>query len=158
MTPDYSPGAVHAADVQHEIEQLRGATEQDLDRFKRERIDKRIRWYQLHGVDLPFDKAGLLMAAYQLVLYKLEIQPEQAPIVERTEDWIVLHSMNFCPTLIACQRLGLDTRHICRAVTEAPMDALLKELDPRLQFARNYDRLRPYSEYCEEMISIREDR
>ncbi len=30
--------------------------------------------------------------------------------------------------------------------------ALVKAMDPRLKFTRNYEKMRPYYEYCEEAI------
>jgi len=39
-------------------------------------------------------------------------------------------------------------------MNENATDLLIKQIDPRLKFSRNYSRLRPYEEYCEEMISI----
>jgi hypothetical protein len=68
----------------------------------------------------------------------------------------MFHSMNFCPTLEACRILGLDTRHVCRKLNENATNILVKQIDTRLNFSRNYDKLRPYSEYCEEMINISE--
>jgi len=31
------------------------------------------------------------------------------------------------------------------------------QIDHRLKFARNYDKIRPYSDYCEEMIILEKD-
>ena len=60
--------------------------------------------------------------------------------------------MNFCPTLEACKILNLDTRKICKLYNENATDVLIKQIDKNLIFVRNYKKLRPYSEYCEEMI------
>lgn len=62
---------------------------------------------------------------------------------------------NFCPTLEACKILGLDTRIICKNVNEKPTDALVKQLNNKLEFARNYEKLRPYCDYCEEMFYLK---
>ncbi|NPV71895.1 MAG: nucleoside deaminase [Firmicutes bacterium] len=88
------------------------------------------------------------------ILKKLEIAPDEAPVVTKTENKIVFHSKNFCPTLEACKILGLDTKLICREISEKPTDALVKRLSERLEFRRNYDRLRPQCDYCEEMIVL----
>ena len=70
---------------------------------------------------------------------------------------IVWRSTNFCPTLEACWRLGLDTRVVCRTATERSVEALIRRLDDRLRFSRNYETgMRPYAEYCEEEIWLAE--
>ena len=68
---------------------------------------------------------------------------------------IIWRSTNFCPTLEACRRLGLDTRVVCRAATEGAVQALIARLDPRLRFSRNYETgIRPHADYCEEQITL----
>ena len=52
---------------------------------------------------------------------------------------------NPCPTLEACCRLGLDTRQVCRAVYEKPVQIFLSRLDPRLRFVRDYSAIRPHA-------------
>jgi hypothetical protein len=89
---------------------------------------------------------------YRLLLKKLGIREAEAPVVHRGKGKLVFHSKNFCPTLAACQILGLDTRRICRLYSEEAADRLIRQLDSRLRFRRNYERIRPYSEYCEESI------
>jgi len=78
--------------------------------------------------------------------------------VDKNEEKIVIHSMNFCPTLEACKILNLDTRVVCKEFSEVPTDVLLKLLNPRLSFHRNYEKLRPYSPYCEEIITFDKER
>jgi len=67
---------------------------------------------------------------------------------------IIIHSKNFCPTLEACRILNMDTRFVCRHLTENPTTELIRQLHPRLRFCRNYEKLRPHSAYCEEMIVL----
>jgi len=50
--------------------------------------------------------------------------------------------------------LELDTRGVCGYYNEGSTDLLVKQVDSRLNFKRNYDKLRPHSDYCEEMIII----
>ena len=89
---------------------------------------------------------------YQLLLKRLGTTEAEAPIVHRGKGRIVFHSKNFCPTLEACIILGLDTRRICRLYNEGATDRLIRQIDPRLRFNRNYRNIRPHSEYCEERI------
>jgi hypothetical protein len=36
-------------------------------------------------------------------------------------------------------------------------NVLIKQLSGRLEFRRNYEKLRPYGEYCEEMILLEDE-
>ena len=76
------------------------------------------------------------------------------PVVARSEKQITFHSMNFCPTLEACKILRLDTRHVCKLLNEDSTNRLVKNIDRRLRFSRNYANLRPYTPFCEEFISL----
>lgn len=82
--------------------------------------------------------------------------PKDGEIVERTRQRIVTRWWNRCPTLEACQKLGLDTREICQKVYHQPVQVILAKINPRLKFSRNYAALRPYCDYCEETISLEE--
>jgi tRNA(adenine34) deaminase len=80
--------------------------------------------------------------------------PEDGEVVERTPDRLVTRWWNPCPTLDACQKLGLDTREVCRKAYHQPVQVFLSRIDPRLRFERNYDALRPHTPYCEEIITL----
>jgi tRNA(adenine34) deaminase len=82
--------------------------------------------------------------------------PADGEIVEQDERRMVTRWWNRCPTLEACQALALDTRTICRAAYHGPVQAFLSGIDPRLRFDRNYAALRPYTPYCEEILSLAE--
>ncbi len=78
----------------------------------------------------------------------IEISPEFMP------KKIVVRWWNECPTLNACQQLGLDTRLVCKAVYHRPVTEMLKQIHPHLSFDRSYTAIRPYTPYCEEIIAI----
>ncbi len=111
-------------------------------------LQKRLRWLEKNRnlTGTPVEKA------FKAICLKLEIDPKDLQIVEKTKKRIVYRSYNFCPTLEACKVLGLDTRKICRLTTEEPMQKFLEAIDPKLRFTRNYEKIRPYCEYCEETI------
>ena len=140
--------------IKKEVDLLRNADAVRLAQLAENIKRKRLHWFKQQKIKLNSD--NILDQAYQLFLNKLGIEADQAPIVDRRKNKFVIHSKNFCPTLEACKILGLDTRDICRQLTEAPMQALLQQLDPRLRFTRNYNALRPYTPYCEEMILLDE--
>lgn len=140
--------------VRKSIAQLRNTDSEKLKMLSADFAQKRIDWFSKQP---QRQTAGdLLDQAYALFLEKLNLTAAKAPIVKRQKDKIVIHSQNFCPTLEACKILDLDTRFVCKTLTEIPMQALLKQLSPKLIFKRNYDRLRPQAPYCEEMIMVAE--
>jgi tRNA(Arg) A34 adenosine deaminase TadA len=116
--------------------------------------DKRLAWYETQDAETMWPGDSLLERAYRLFLAKLSITSHDAPVVRRSATRLVIHSRNFCPVLEACRILDLDTRRVCALVTEEPMDKLLKRLDPRLGFSRDYKVLRPHAPYCEEFITL----
>lgn len=82
--------------------------------------------------------------------------PEGGEMVEKDGCKLVMRWWNACPTLETCKALGLDTREICKKVYHKPVQEFLRRIDPHLRFDRNYDALRPYTPYCEEMIILGE--
>jgi len=146
--------AEHNKLVQTEIERLLGADDAALKRMNEASAHKRAAWFDENRESFSFLSDDPLDSAYRLLLVRFGISPEEAPVIRKTEREIVFHSKNFCPTLEACQLLGLDTRHICQLLNEDSTNRLVRCIDPRLRFSRNYEKLRPYAPYCEEMITI----
>ncbi|GAP12378.1 cytosine/adenosine deaminases [Longilinea arvoryzae] len=140
--------------VRSEIKRLRNVSEADLAAYNQDSIERRLAWFAENRHKLDFLNGDPLESAYELILRRLGLTPSEAPIVEKDHHRLVFHSLNFCPTLEACQILGLDTRSICKRYNENSMNALIRQIDPRLRFARNYEKLRPYAAYCEEMILL----
>ena len=143
--------------IRKEIEKLKGAAESRLMRYNDELSRKRTAWFESRRISMESSSAeaasrDTLETAYRLLLEKFGAAPEEMPVVKREKNRIVFHSMNFCPTLEACIILGLDTRRVCRLYNEKATNALIELVDPALRFTRNYERLRPYSAFCEEMI------
>jgi hypothetical protein len=92
-------------------------------------------------------------AAFELLFFDyMGLAPEELVVIEETGSRIVWLSRNPCPTLAACQQLGLDTRQVCRAAFEQSTQAFLSYLDPKLRFWRSYEEIRPYAAHCREMI------
>ncbi len=140
--------------IEEEIEHLRNADDKILNQLNGDSVRRRTEWFQENKGNFDFITDDLLHSGYRLLLERFHITPNEAPVIKKTDQEIVFHSMNFCPTLEACKILGLDTRYVCKRLNETSTDALLKQIDCRLKFTRNYDKLRPYTEYCEEMIYI----
>jgi hypothetical protein len=116
---------------------------------------KRLAWFAKNFDTLP--KTGQPVQDAFKVFYENYLGlsvPQDGEIVEATDKRLATRWWNDCPTLAACQKLGLDTREICRKVYHQPVQVLLSRIDPRLKFERNYDALRPYAPYCEEIIIL----
>lgn len=140
--------------IEREIERLKNADEPALAALNEDSVLRRTAWLNENREQFGFLCGDPLEAGYRLLLTRFGIAPEEAPVAERTERKIVFHSQNFCSTLEACRILGLDTRFVCKHLNEGATDALIKLIDPRLSFSRNYGCLRPYAPYCEEIIYI----
>ncbi len=145
---------LYRKDVRAEVDKLRAATPVDLERLRKGLTTRRLCWYEENKGGLKIDQSNPAAAGYELLLEKLGIDFDEAPVVQKTENQVIFHSKNFCPTLEACRLLDLDTRQVCRLLTEEPADALVKQLNGNLAFSRNYAKIRPYSEYCEEIVTL----
>lgn len=147
---------LYNSDVRKSIKQLIDAAPSDLVKLSDDLREKRIKWF--YGQNFQPDEKNILKVAYQLFLRKLGITADEAPIVKMEKSKIVIRSQNFCPTLEACKILDKDTREVCKQLSEEPTQALLQMLHPDLRFSRNYDAIRPYKPYCEEIIYFTKDK
>ena len=122
-------------------------------RLEVEVAQKRRAWFAGQKNDLHLLHPLSPRMAYELLFFTyLGLKASELPVILETDDKIVWHSQNACPTLDACQRLGRDTREVCRAVYERATQAFLSQLDPQLRFLRSYQEIRPYFPYCKEWI------
>ena len=137
------------------IEQFRAGGSDAWSKAGQNLLERRIKWFEnrkalilgrLHGTEVE--------RAYQLILMKLGLSEKDALIVEKSQRRIVFHSINPCPALQACVILGLNTREVCALHTERATDELLKRINPGLRFTRNYEKVRPHADYCEEIITL----
>lgn len=115
--------------------------------------EKRIKWLRKNKTKLKL-VGSEIEKALQLICQKFEINPKDLKITEKSRTKIIYHAYNFCPVLEACQELSLDTREVCRKVYEGSVTKFLKAFNPKLKFKRNYQKIRPYIEYCEETIEF----
>jgi hypothetical protein len=138
-----------------ELQRLNGASDRQLLEHNRASAAGRLEWYREQFAGQPVPGTGPLEQAYRVLLRRLGIGETEAPIVERGPERLVFHSRNFCPTLEACKILDLDTRRVCRLYNEGATQELIRQVDPRLAFRRNYEKLRPYADFCEEIIELR---
>jgi len=82
----------------------------------------------------------------------LEIEDKYVEVVKLDEEELITRCNNPCPILELSKRLKLDTRYVCKEVSEPVCRFVLNRLNPNLVFERNYEHIRPYAESCEERI------
>ncbi|MFX0027312.1 MAG: nucleoside deaminase [Candidatus Hermodarchaeota archaeon] len=140
--------------IREYIRQFRTAASQDWKNYETEIIKKRKKWFLENRSKINKFKGSDIEKAYKMLIMKLEIDELEAPIIEKSNSKLVFHSKNFCSSLEACKILDLDTRIICRQIFERPTEEFIKLLNPKLRFSRNYNFIRPYADYCEEIISL----
>ncbi|MCL5733907.1 MAG: hypothetical protein M1334_04660 [Patescibacteria group bacterium] len=128
--------------------------EKALEEWAEEITKRRMTWFNEHKNSLNL-KGTDVEKAFQLVLFEyMKLKPEEVPIIEKTEKKIVWRSYDFCPYLEAVKKLKMDTRVVCRCATHSPVQAMIETINPKLLFSRNYIAIRPYTEYCEEIIEL----
>lgn len=117
--------------------------------------ERRLEWIEQHRDVFRRLRGTEVRKGFQLVLQEyMGIPLQEIPIIEETETKITWGAYDFCPYYEAIKALGMDTRLVCRDATEGPVQAMLNILNPKLRFSRNYERVRPYAEYCEETIEL----
>ena len=119
--------------------------------------EKRLAWLETHLAD--FERSDDPVVDGYRLFYEIYLGvsvPNDGEIISQTTQKMVMRWWNHCPTLEACQKLNLDTCEICQKAYHQPVQKFLAQLDPRLGFERNYDALRPYTPYCEEIIVLKQ--
>ncbi len=137
------------ARVQRQIDRLQHCSYRDIEA---EVAQKRRAWFKQHPLALQINQPTPRQAFELLFFDYMGLSPADLPIVSESDNEIVWQSRNPCPTLVAVQALGLDTRTVCRATTERSTQAFLSHIDPQLRFLRSYETIRPYADHCREMI------
>lgn len=125
-------------------------------RIAREQTVKRVAWYIANKERLTLTGSAVRQAYTLVMIENMKINLAEIPVIYEDKKKIVWRSFNFCPVLESCKYLGLDTRIICNECYEKPIQNLISCLNPKLRFSRNYERIRPYVEYCEEFIELME--
>ncbi|MGD0752886.1 MAG: nucleoside deaminase [Anaerolineales bacterium] len=142
-------------------ENFESKIEQQMERLKqsscleieREVAQKRIDWVTQNRTAAGKPEHPSPRQAFEALFFEyMGLPAKDLPVLSETDTEIVWRSLNRCPTLEACQRLGLDTRQVCRGAYEKSTQAFLSQLDPQLRFLRSYAEIRPYSDHCMESI------
>lgn len=117
---------------------------------------RRLEWLEKnkHLLD-DYDHLSLPEKAHRLLyLEHMKINPVHSIVENISGNKIRIESHNFCPYMEASKILGLDTRLICKEFGEPSCSEFVKVIDPSLKFYRDYSKIRPYHDYCEEFIEL----
>ncbi len=120
-------------------------------------IEKRLVWLD-DSLD-KVEKTGDVVEDGYRIFYERYLGisvPKDGEVVDKTDKKMVMRWWNYCPVLEACKKFGLDTRVVCKKAYHKPVQIFLSRIDPKLKFDRNYDSIRPYTPYCEEIITLEE--
>jgi len=82
----------------------------------------------------------------------LALEPRDVEIIKLTDEELVTISRNPCPILKLAVMLRIDTKYVCRFISETVCKHVLRHIDERLVFERDYDHIRPYKDGCRERI------
>ncbi len=85
----------------------------------------------------------------------LRLNPKDVEIIKMNSHELITRCRNPCPILALAQHLNLDTRYVCRIVSESVCRYVLKRLNVDIVFERNYSYIRPYANGCEERIILK---
>lgn len=85
----------------------------------------------------------------------LRIKEGDVEVVRISEYEVITKCRNPCPILTLAMKLRLDTKYVCKEVSEPVCRYVLRKLNPNLVFERDYSNIRPYSDGCVERISIK---
>lgn len=84
----------------------------------------------------------------------LVLKPEYVEIVKLNDTELITISRNPCPILRLAQALKMDTRYVCKLVSETVCKYVLRRINSKLVFERDYNYIRPYRDGCLERIYI----
>ena len=93
--------------------------------------------------------------AYKFMIY-WHMKVEDGIKISMNGRVLRVEARNFCPYLEASQLLEMDTRFVCKEIGEPSLRALFQQMNPRLHFLRDYERIRPHHDCCLEFLKLGE--
>lgn len=86
----------------------------------------------------------------------LRLKVDDVEVVKLTDKELITISRNPCPILKLTTLLNMDTRYTCRLISETVCRYVLKRINPKLAFERDYNYIRPYKDGCMERIYLKD--
>ncbi len=120
--------------------------------------ERRVKWMKNNLDEMKIKYEGLPPEemAYKIIFIEhLQVDPAYSKVTRVSETRIRIDSYNSCPYLDACERVGLETKFVCREIGEQSFQEMIRLIHPKLKFGREYSNIRPFNkEYCEEYIEL----
>jgi len=85
----------------------------------------------------------------------LRVNRKDIEVVRLTDNELITRCKNPCPVLRLSVLPKVDTKEACRKVSEPVCKYVLRKMNPKLAFERNYGWIRPFKESCEERIYLK---
>ena len=137
------------------IEKIKRAEETgNYDFIWQDSLKRRLAWYEKNKDKLELDGSEVKKAYTILLLNYMGLDSKEVPVVYEDERKIVWKSFSWCPVLEACKRANFDTREVCKKGWEKSVQEFVKKINPKIKFSRNYEKIRPHAEYCEETFEL----
>jgi ferredoxin len=141
--------------IQEALGEIKEAKENDnWTRMHVSRAERYISWYEKNKNSLTLQGTDVREAYTLYITEYMGLTPREAPIVYEDEKKIIFRVDIECSILEACRRAGFDTREVCEKGLEKCVQMLIEKINPELRFSRNYERIKPHAEYCEEIIEL----
>jgi len=118
---------------------------------------RRVDWIEANLEDMlkKYDGLNIEEAAYHIIYFEhMRINPADSKMTRVSSTKIMVDSYNFCPYLEACKQLRLNTKFICKEVGEPSIQEMARQIHPRIQFARDYEIIRPDAQFCREYFEF----
>ncbi|MCS7134702.1 MAG: hypothetical protein NZ889_02490 [Candidatus Pacearchaeota archaeon] len=102
------------------------------------------------------EKARTPLEIYEKFYLKfLKIKRKNCKIIKITKNKIVTRCNNPCPILGLANFIEKDTKEVCKKISEPVCVYVLKKMNKKAKFFRNYKKIRPHAKYCEETILLK---
>lgn len=127
-----------------------------MDILEKLAVEKRLKWLKENYRAVNRQDKNIINSIDKIFykkFYKLAYKDRK--IVKKDKYMLQTRWYNYCPVLEACKAVGLDTREICRKIYHRPNQVFLSKINPKLRFKRNYRKIRPHADYCEEIIKLK---
>ena len=97
---------------------------------------------------------GVIEEIERMGFVNLRIDKKYVHIIKIDKKEAIIRCDNPCPILKLSMILNLDTKFVCKYISEPVCSYVLKRMNSKIIFERNYDYIRSYKDSCEEHIYL----
>ena len=117
-------------------------------------FQKHAGWWARKNKDKYLNKPLMGRVLQLFYIDYLRVSKEKCEVTEISQNKLITRCTNTCPIYGLARFLRLDTKYVCKLVSEPACKAFLKNFDSKLEFIRNYNKIRPHASFCEETIKL----